>query len=130
RCLNVWTTAAWRRIDSQGVNKQMLISVVIRTLNEARYLGDLLAGIASQKLGSFDVETVIVDSGSTDRTLEIADGHGARISHIRREDFSFGRSLNQGCEAAQGDILVFVSGHCVPVDAHWLRNLCEPIADG
>lgn len=106
----------------------MLISVVIRTLNEARYLGDLLTGISRQKLGEFSVETVIVDSGSTDRTLEIAEEHGATISHIRREDFSFGRSLNQGCEAARGEILVFVSGHCVPVDQHWLRNLCEPIA--
>jgi rhamnosyltransferase len=108
----------------------MLASVVIRTLNEARYLDELLGAIASQDAGPFEVETIVVDSGSTDGTLEIAERRGARISHIRREDFSFGRSLNQGCEAAEGSALVMVSGHCVPVDEHWLRRLCEPLAAG
>jgi GT2 family glycosyltransferase len=38
--------------------------------------------------------------------------------------------LNQGCEVARGDILVMISGHCVPVDERWLRELCAPIAEG
>lgn len=108
----------------------MLISVVIRTLNEARYLDELLASIARQDLGRFGVEVVLIDSGSTDGTLEIATRHGCVITHITREQFSFGRSLNMGCEVATGDILVLVSGHCVPYDEHWLRRLCEPVADG
>lgn len=108
----------------------MLISVVIRTLNEARYLGELLESISRQDLGPFRVEVVVIDSGSTDGTLEIAGKHGCVITHITREQFSFGRSLNMGCEAASGDILVLVSGHCVPYDQHWLRLLCEPVADG
>lgn len=109
----------------------MLVSIVIRTLNEARYLDELLCMIGRQDLGDeFEVENVIVDSGSTDATLAIAERHGCTISHIRREDFSFGRSLNQGCEVARGDILVMVSGHCVPADEHWLRSLCRPIARG
>lgn len=106
------------------------ISIVIRTLNEARYLGELLSGIAAQDCPGYEVETVIVDSGSTDGTLDIAQGHGCVVTHIRREEFSFGRSLNQGCEAAVGDILVMVSGHCVPTDEHWLRRLCDPVAAG
>ena len=108
----------------------MLASVVIRTLNEARYLGELLAAIGRQETGPFRVETVVVDSGSTDGTLEIAARAGARIGHISREEFSFGRSLNQGCEIAEGRFLVMISGHCVPVDEHWLRRLCEPLASG
>src|SRR3546814_7082677 len=35
-----------------------------------------------------------------------------------------------GCEVARGEILVLISGHCVPTDRRWLRNLCQPIADG
>ncbi|GAB3334296.1 glycosyltransferase [Marilutibacter aestuarii] len=108
----------------------MLISVVIRTLNEARYLGELLESIHGQDLGRFRVEVVVIDSGSTDGTLEIAQRHGCVITHITREQFSFGRSLNMGCEVASGDILVLVSGHCVPRDEHWLRLLCDPIANG
>lgn len=108
----------------------MLISVVIRTLNESRYLGELLESIRQQDLGPFQVEVVVIDSGSTDGTLEVAERHGCVITHITREQFSFGRSLNMGCEVATGDILVLVSGHCVPYDRHWLRKLCEPVADG
>ena len=105
----------------------MLISVVIRTLNEARHLPSLLAGIASQQLGAHIAEVVLVDSGSNDGTLDIAAAHGCRIVHIRKEDFSFGRSLNVGCQAALGEALVFVSGHCVPVDDHWLAKLVAPL---
>lgn len=107
----------------------MRISIVIRTLNEATYLPELLRSIAAQVLpAGWRVETVLVDSGSTDGSLAIAERFGCVIRHIRREDFSFGRSLNLGCEAAQGDVLVFVSGHCVPTDGHWLHRLCAPIA--
>lgn len=105
-------------------------SIVIRTLNEARYLDELLTTIVAQETDGISHEVVLVDSGSTDGTLEIAECHGCRIHHITREEFSFGRSLNIGCEAAQGDILVITSGHCVPVDAHWLQRLCQPLLDG
>ena len=105
----------------------MLISVVIRTLNEARHLPGLLAGIAGQNLQGHQCEVVLVDSGSTDGTLQIAQQHGCRIVHIRKEDFSFGRSLNMGCAAAKGETLVFVSGHCIPFDKHWLARLVAPL---
>lgn len=108
----------------------MLTSIVIRTLDEARYLGELLESVKAQETGPFGVEVVVIDSGSTDGTLEIAARHGCVITHITREQFSFGRSLNMGCEVAKGEILVLVSGHCVPTGPHWLRDLCQPIADG
>ena len=107
-----------------------LVSLVIRTLNEARYLGELLEAVRQQETGPFDVEVVVIDSGSTDGTLEIAEKFGCTITHITREQFSFGRSLNMGCEVARGDILVLISGHCVPSDRNWLRELCQPIAEG
>lgn len=108
----------------------MLTSIIIRTLDEARYLGELLDAVKQQELGPFQVEVVVIDSGSTDGTLEIAERYGCVITHITREQFSFGRSLNMGCAIASGEILVLVSGHCVPTDRHWLRALCQPVADG
>lgn len=108
----------------------MRASIVIRTLNEARHLGDLLRMIARQDTDGIGIETVLVDSGSTDGTVEIARAHGARVTTISRSDFSFGRSLNRGCAVATGDILVLISGHCVPVDDRWLQNLCQPLIDG
>ncbi|WP_101758440.1 glycosyltransferase family 2 protein [Oceanicoccus sp. KOV_DT_Chl] len=108
----------------------MLVSVVIRTLNEEKHLDELLSAINEQESDIFEIETVIVDSGSTDRTLAIAEAHQARITHIKKEEFSFGRSLNIGCSFACGEILIFVSGHCIPVEPTWLHALCVPIYEG
>ncbi|NPD15521.1 glycosyltransferase [Xinfangfangia sp. D13-10-4-6] len=108
----------------------MRVSIVIRTLNEARHLGDLLQMIGRQETPGLDVETVLIDSGSTDGTVEIARAHGARVTTITKAEFSFGRSLNRGCAFATGDILVLISGHCVPVDNTWLQALCQPLIDG
>ena len=106
----------------------MIISVVIRTLNEETYLSELLEKILKQSIENEDeVEIVIVDSGSSDRTLEIANKFNCRITNIKKEDFTFGRSLNQGSEFSNGDILVFISGHCVPVNENWIKNLISPI---
>lgn len=86
--------------------------------------------IARQRLSGIRLETVIIDSGSTDVTLEIARRYGCRITEISKSEFSFGRSLNRGCAFSSGEILVFISGHCVPVDEDWLQNLCQPLVDG
>lgn len=108
----------------------MRASIVIRTLNEAKHLGDLLTMIGRQRPAGLDVETVVIDSGSSDGTVDIARAHGAMVTTISRDEFSFGRSLNRGCRAATGDVLVFISGHCVPVDENWLERLCRPLIDG
>jgi len=107
-----------------------LVSVVIRTLNEERYLSELLTSIRNQVNDQFDFEIVVIDSGSTDQTLNLAEKFQCRITHIDKQDFSFGRSLNMGCEFARGDYLVFVSGHCIPVNMEWLSKLVAPLING
>ena len=105
------------------------VSIIIRTLNEERYLPDLLSGIQRQQT-SFSHEVVLIDSGSTDNTIDIAVKFSCRILHITREEFSFGRSLNRGCAAARGAYFVFISGHCIPCDQYWLQNLVQPLSEG
>jgi glycosyltransferase involved in cell wall biosynthesis len=107
----------------------MLVSIVIRTLNESKYLRELLTAIERQGLQQRDWEVIVVDSGSEDDTVSIARDFGCRIARISPEEFSFGRSLNVGCELAQGQVLVFVSGHCVPKSDTWLAELIQPIID-
>ncbi|MDP7075254.1 MAG: glycosyltransferase [Myxococcota bacterium] len=105
-------------------------SIVIRTYNEAKRLPELLGAIAELKLGSMSAEVILVDSGSTDETVTIGQRFGCRIVHILKQEFTFGRSLNLGCEAANANLLVFISGHCVPVSGDWLVNLVAPIDAG
>jgi len=108
----------------------MKVSLVIRTYNEEMYLGNLLEGVKNQVCPNFNVEVILVDSGSTDRSVEIAKNYGCVITYIKKEEFSFGKSLNIGCDAATGDVLVFVSGHCIPVNEHWLAKISAPIFNG
>jgi rhamnosyltransferase len=102
-------------------------SIVIRAYNEEEHIGRLLEGIAQQTRP--DVETILVDSGSTDRTAEIALEHGARVVRISKEEFTFGRSLNFGIEAAESELVVIVSAHCYPVYPDWLDQLLAPLGD-
>ena len=111
-------------------NKKELVSVVIRTLNEEKHLPELLESIRKQFSAYFDFEIVIVDSGSTDNTLDIAKSYSARITPIKKENFSFGRSLNIGCEFANGKYLVFVSGHCIPASDRWVHDIVLPLKEG
>ena len=104
------------------------VSIIIRALNEAKWLGQALQACKDQTLdGDTSVELVLVDSGSTDDTLDIAAAHGCKIAHIAKDDFTFGRSLNLGCQTASGDILVFISAHCIPVGPDWLETLIAPL---
>lgn len=106
---------------------RLSVSVVIRCYNEERHLGRLLQGIGAQTLS--DPEVIVVDSGSTDASPAIAREYGARLLTIPKHAFSFGRSLNLGCEAARGELLVAVSAHCYPLYADWLERLLEPFQD-
>jgi len=108
----------------------VLASVVIRTYNEEKYLDQLLTAVTNQKCEHVDLEIIVVDSGSTDATVDIANKHKCRITHIKKEDFTFGRSLNIGCEFARGDFLLFVSGHCIPTTENWLDDMCQPLING
>ena len=108
----------------------MIVSVVIRTLNEQQHLGQLLSAISKQIRDGFEIEIVIIDSGSTDKTLSIAKSFNCKITHIKKSEFTFGRSLNMGSDFATGEILVYVSGHCIPESDSWLKMLIKPILDG
>lgn len=103
------------------------VSIIIRALNEAKYLPQLFHGIRQQELHPHEV--ILVDSGSTDGSVSIAQTSGAKVVHIQKEDFSFGRALNIGCSVASGHILLFASGHVRPERSDWLSKITAPFAD-
>ncbi len=115
------------RRSTASVSRTPPCSIVVRCCNEERHIGRLLHGITAQTLK--DIEVIVVDSGSTDRTCEIAQSFPTRLLRIEPESFSFGRSLNRGCEAASGEFVVMVSAHCYPVCTDWLAELLAPFAD-
>lgn len=105
----------------------MNCSIVIRCYNEEKHIGKLLHGIMQQTVQ--DVEIIIVDSGSTDGTVQIASRFPVEIATIRPEIFSFGRSLNFGCNMANKDLIVIASAHVYPLYRDWLEQLLQPLND-
>ena len=105
----------------------MSCSIVIRAYNEEKHIARLLDGISRQTLQ--DIQTILVDSGSTDQTIAIASGFPVQILHISPDEFSFGRSLNLGIAEARHEFVVFASAHVYPVYPDWLERLLAPFAD-
>jgi rhamnosyltransferase len=105
-----------------------LVRIVIRSKNEAAKIGVTLGRLAAQTIAD-RAEIVVVDSGSTDGTLEIARRAGVRVIAIPAESFTYGGSLNIGCRDAETPYLVALSAHAPPRDEHWLERLLEPFED-
>ena len=105
----------------------MNCSIVIRAYNEEKHIGRLLEGIRRQTLR--DVEVILVDSGSTDKTVSVAEAFGARLVRIPSAEFTFGRSLNFGVQAATREFVVIASAHVYPVYPDWLESLLRPFED-
>lgn len=103
------------------------ISVVIRTFNEEKFLSDLLDSLGQQSIRN--VELIVVDSGSLDRTREIAAQKADQLLDIQSHDFTFGYSLNIGVESANGKYIAIVSAHTLPTDDQWLKKLIDPLRE-
>lgn len=102
-------------------------SIVIRAYNEEKHIGRLLDGIAQQTVR--DTQVILVDSGSEDKTVKIAEERGVDIIRIAPEAFSFGRSLNAGIERARHEFVVIASAHVYPVYPDWLEQMLKPFLD-
>ena len=104
----------------------MKASIVIRAKNEERFIGQVLEMVFAQKYED-PFEVIVLDSGSTDRTVAIATQHPVRLHHIKVGEFTFGRALNTGASLATGEYVVYLSAHCIPVDESWLALLTGPL---
>ncbi|WP_051340652.1 glycosyltransferase [Azospirillum halopraeferens] len=94
-----------------------MISVVLRSKNEAAWIGRCCTALRNQRVP--DIEIILVDNESTDDTVPIARRFGATVLNIGRAEFTYGRALNIGIEAARHEVVALVSAHCVPVDELW-----------
>lgn len=101
-------------------------SIIIRMFNEERHLPALFRALAVQAYRDF--EMVVVDSGSFDRSREIAAAAGVHhLVSISSHDFTFGYSLNAGIAAASGEIIAICSAHTIPLGPDWLSSLIDPL---
>jgi len=76
------------------------VSAVIPVKDGERYLDELLAALAREGVE----EVLVIDSGSKDRSAEIARAHKAALLKIEPGEFSHGRTRNLGAERTSGEL--------------------------
>lgn len=101
-----------------------VVTVAIPVLNGARHLDEVLGAVRSQRVDA-EVELLVVDSGSSDGSREIARRRGAVVHEIAPEDFSHGGTRNLMMERARGEYVAFLTQDATPADDGWLAALLE-----
>src|SRR5215510_11653515 len=96
-----------------------MISIIIRTKNEERWITSCLQAVFDQD--EKDVEVIVVDNHSTDKTVEKAKRFPVKVLDV--DDYLPGKALNVGFKEARGEFIVCLSAHCIPVNKEWLSNL-------
>ena len=103
-----------------------LCSIIIRTKNEERWISSCLSAVYDQTYTN--IEVIIVDNNSTDKTLDnIKSFPVNKILNI--SEYLPGKSLNIGIKQATGKYIVCLSGHCIPVNNQWLESLVNTIEE-
>lgn len=104
----------------------MKASVVIPTYNAGPGFGSLLDRISGQET-DFEYETVVVDSGSTDGTPELAERYGASVHTIPKSEFNHGATRNLGVSLSEGEYVALTVQDAVPLDGRWLSAMVEDL---
>jgi glycosyltransferase involved in cell wall biosynthesis len=104
------------------------VSILVLTKNEEQNIGACLEAIYSQKnVGALEV--VVVDSSSSDATLEIAGRYPVRIEQIPADAFHHAHTRNFAASLAQGEFLVYLAADALPATTDWLRALISNFSD-
>ena len=98
------------------------VSVVIPTKNAGKHISALLEKMRAQK-GILQCDVIVVDSGSTDGTVALAQSKGAKIVQISPQEFTHAFSRNKGAEKATGDSLLFMVQDALPLTNLWLWEM-------
>jgi cellulose synthase/poly-beta-1,6-N-acetylglucosamine synthase-like glycosyltransferase len=127
--------------------KQVMVSIVVPTYNEEKYIRECLSHMHNQdlddfvldlgegaekergrgeKLGSPSFEIILGDGYSTDKTVQFAKKYADKIIFEEKRTIAAGRQA--AAEAAKGKILVFTDADDRP-DIDWLKNLLKPFSD-
>ncbi|MBU2611257.1 MAG: sugar transferase [Chloroflexi bacterium] len=101
------------------------VSVVIPARNAAGSIPACLRAVLAQENIEQELEIILVDDGSTDKTEELAESLGVRV--IRQANAGPAAARNAGARQARGEIIAFTDADCAPV-SDWLQHLTTPFS--
>ena len=123
-----YVASGYRRSEIHNRSKMTKTSILVLTKNEAQNINACLKAVYSQQ-GVDPFEVLIVDSESTDETVEIAGRFPVRIEQIPARNFHHARTRNLAASLAEGEILVFLVADAIPASDAWLRTLIANFDD-
>ncbi|MDI9643834.1 MAG: glycosyltransferase [Candidatus Verstraetearchaeota archaeon] len=103
------------------------ISVIIPTYNEEKVIGKTLGYLSRQTLPRSYYELIVVDGGSSDRTVEVASRLADRV--IYQSGKGVGGARNDGAKVARGRILVHTDADIAP-SQDWLERILSGFSEG
>ncbi|MFA5239543.1 MAG: glycosyltransferase [Phycisphaerae bacterium] len=101
-----------------------MVTIIVPTYNASKYLPSLLVKLKSQTFK--DYELMIVDSSSSDDTVDIARAHQADVMTIPQSQFDHGGTRTLAAKKAKGDILVYLTQDALPYDEYAIENIIKP----
>jgi rhamnosyltransferase len=104
------------------------VSIMIPTYNAGPDFATVLEAICGQR-SDFTREILVVDSGSSDGTPELARRYSARILSVPKSEFNHGGTRNRGISEARGEFVAMTVQDAVPADESWLQGLAENLAN-
>jgi glycosyltransferase involved in cell wall biosynthesis len=106
-----------------------LLSVVVIGLNEQDRLQACLDAICASRPPGYELEVLYVDSGSSDRSVEIASAvAGVEVLHLRSPERSAARARNLGLRRAKGRFVQLVDGDSV-IQPGWIDAALRVLED-
>jgi glycosyltransferase involved in cell wall biosynthesis len=111
-----------------NANKESVnVSIIIPAKNEEENIGKCLEAVYNQEI-SYRIEVIVIDSGSSDRTLDIVKRYPTvQREQIQSREFGHGKTRNLGAEGSKGDYIVFLNADAIPIDKYWLNSLIAPL---
>lgn len=104
------------------------VSVVIPTYNGLQDLRNLIPKLKSQK--DVKLEIVVVDSGSTDGTIEYLKGEKIKLIQISQKEFSHSFARNLGIKNSKGKYVMVMTQDASPSSEYWIIKLLQPLLKG
>lgn len=105
----------------RGARSEMKASIIIPAYNNEKTIQECLKACKGQTLKPFEI--IVIDDGSTDRTMELAKSENVKV--FSQKNSGPAKARNLGAKKSSGDILIFTDSDCVP-EKNWLQEMVAP----
>jgi len=102
------------------------VTIIIPTFNGGELFKQCLNEIKSQNYDG-EIQLIVIDSGSTDETMELAKDAGAEVIQIPQEEFHHSRTRNKAIRYANHNYVVLMVQDCIPQTGNWLASMVQSI---